>query len=1151
MQSWVVVAVALLYVGLLFAIAWRGDRPAGAAARRTPILYSLSLGIYCSSWTFYGSVGRAASSGFDFVPIYLGPIIVISVFWPVLAKMVRVAKEQNTVSIADFIASRYGKSQAVAALVTIVAVIGITPYIGLQLKAVTSSFGVLTGTAPSLFGVTALTVTGLMALFAILFGLRNITASEHHPGLMKAIAFESIVKLVAFLGVGAAVTFVLSPGLPDMLEQARNNPSLAHVFDLNFGRPEWWSMTLLAALAILCLPRQFHVAVVENTSEADLRKAAWLFPLYLVAINIFVVPVALAGLIHFGSGGAEADNFVVSLPVAAGASGLGLLAFIGGFSAATAMVIVAAVALSTMISNDLVMPLLLRLPARGEERPRDRAPLLLGIRRLAVVVILLLANGYNLLVGSASSLSSIGLVAFVAVAQFAPAMVGGLYWRQGNRVGALAGIGAGFALWLYTQVLPVFAEAGFFAPALLEHGPWEIGWLRPRALLGLAGFDPLTHSVLWSLGANCLCYVLGSLLTAATAIERRQAVAFVEAIPYAPLGGLVEGQTTLADMMALAETYLSGDRALGEFRQYLDRPALTAGDGALMALADRDALRFTERLLAGAIGAASARIVVAGALQKKLPRGEVMSVLDEASKAIRFNRVLLRATLENVNQGICVFDSELRLAAWNRRFLELTGLPPNFVQVGIGLAELVAFNPARGEYGSSDEIESLLQRIEQTNRPDIYERIRPDGTVLEIATNPMPDGGAVVTCADVTERHNAATTLREANENLERRVEERTAALELAKAEAERANLSKTRFLAAASHDLLQPLHAARLFTSALAERRNEPLVGRIDASLRSVETLLGALLDVSKLDGGAVTAQPVAFAIDSLLSTLAEEFAAIARERGLELRVVRSTAGVRSDPALMRRILQNFLSNALRYTSTGRVLVGCRRCGANLRIEVWDTGPGIPQEHLGDIFVEFQRLAPKSGETERGLGLGLAIVDRIAGMLGHPVAVRSELGRGSCFSVTLPVAEVASAPLAPAVVLPRRRGGFGDALVLCIDNDAAILDGMVALLRGWDCRVIGASTAEEALARLGSQCPEFAIVDYHLDGGATGLAAIDVLRARFGEIPAVFLTADHSETARELISGRGYPLLYKPVKPAALRALLGRLVQLAQQAVR
>ncbi len=496
MQSWLVLAIALSYVGLLFLVAWHGDRLARhapiAALQRAPILYSLSLGVYCSSWTFYGSVGKATTDGFDFAPIYVGPILVFALGWPLLRKLVRIAKQQNTVSIADFIAARYGKSQAVAALVAIVAVIGITPYLGLQLKAVANSFDVLTGNPgepASFWSGTALFVAAFMALFAILFGVREITASEHHPGLMRAIAFESIVKLVAALVVGAVVTFWLSPGLGEMLTRAATDPALAHVLDLNLDRPAWWSATVLAGLAILCLPRQFHVTMVENKHEADLHWAAWLFPLYLIAINLFVVPVAIAGLIHFGPQGADADTFMVSLPVATGASVLGLLGFIGGLSAATAMIIVSSVALSTMVSNDVVMPLILRFQARAEglagRPPSDRGALLIAIRRLAVGAILLLANGYHVLVGSAYSLASIGLVSFVAVAQFAPAMLGGVFWRRGTRIGALCGIGGGFVLWLYTQVLPTFIDAGFLSTMLLERGPWAIAWLRPRALGGI------------------------------------------------------------------------------------------------------------------------------------------------------------------------------------------------------------------------------------------------------------------------------------------------------------------------------------------------------------------------------------------------------------------------------------------------------------------------------------------------------------------------------------------------------------------------------------------------------------------------------------------------------------------------------------------
>ncbi len=1158
MRSWLVVAVALAYVGLLFVIAWNGDRltarrPIGT--RRAPILYSLSLGIYCSSWTFYGSVGRAASTGFDFLPIYLGPIVVLAFGWPLLAKMVRIAKAHNTVSIADFIAARHGKSQAVAALVAIVAVIGITPYIGLQLKAVTSSFDAVTGSSPhpaSFFNDTALIVTGLMAMFAILFGLREITASEHHPGLMTAIAFESIVKLVAFLVVGAALTFALSPGLSDMLARARADPALGHVLDLNLGQPGWWSMTVLAGFAVVCLPRQFHVAVVENTSEADLKTAAWMFPLYLVAINVFVVPVALVGLIHFEIAGSDADTFMVSVPVGLGVSWLGLLAFVGGLSAATAMVIVSAVALSTMLSNDVLMPLLLKMKTPSGRWSTDQGAVLLGMRRLAVVLILLLANGFNVLVGGAYSLASLGLVAFVAAAQFAPAMLGGLYWRGGNRIGALAGIGAGFALWLYTQVVPIFVETGLLAPALLSDGPWGLAWLRARALFGLDGLDPLTHGVVWSLGANCLCYVLFSLATTASAIERRQATAFVEArapMPDPPVA--LKGRTTLGDLMALAESYLGADRTLDAFGRHLGQPAFeTAGlAAALRRRADVDSLRFTERLLAGAIGAASARVVIAGSLEHTmLSRDDAMAVLDEASQVIRFNYELLRATLQNVNQGICVVDSAWRLAAWNRRFLELNDLPAGIIRVGTDLAEIVAILAARGDY--SGDLDTLLERRRSTGAV-IYERTRPDGTVLEIALGDMPDGGFVATYTDVTERHNAAAALREANESLERRVAERTTAFALAKVEAERANLSKTRFLASASHDLLQPLHAARLFVSALGELRQDPMVGKIDASLRSVETLLGALLDVSKLDGGAVTAEPRAFSVDAVMATLAEEFSAIARERGLALKMVRSRAGVRSDPALLRRILQNFLSNALRYTTEGRVLVGCRRQGETLRIEVWDTGPGIPEAHLEDIFVEFQRLAPRTGETEQGLGLGLAIVDRIARMLGHPVAVRSMVGRGSCFSVTVPRLPMSTAALQAASARSdpeprRRRLGFGGALIVCIDNDAVILEGMAALLSGWDCRVLGAASAPDALARLDGERPAMVIVDYRLDGDVTGEDALAALRARLGaDLPAIFITADHSEATRRRIAGQ--PVLYKPVNPGALRALLTRLIQTAR----
>ncbi len=1140
MPSWVVLPVSLAYLALLFGIAWHGDRRRG---RSTPALYALTLGVYCTSWTFYGSVGWAATGGFAFLSIYVGPILMLGLGWPLLGRILRLAKEQNAVSIADFIAARHGKSQAVAALVTVVAVVGVVPYVALQLKAVTEAFGAVTavtaggqgGASVSVLGDSGLYVALLMALFAILFGVRTVEASEHHRGLMRAIAFESAVKLAAFLAVGAAVTFWLSAGPAGLVGHLVATPGLAHLFAIDWGRPGFWASALLSAAAVLCLPRQFHVAVVENTDPAAVRTARWAFPAYLVAINLFVAPVAVAGLIAFGGDVGAADLFMVTVPRAAGAGGIALLAFIGGLSAATSMVIVETLALSTMVSNDVVVPILLGL-SRG---PRDHAGLarrLLPIRRAAVLLILGLAYGYGRLIGSSSPLAAIGIVSFAAVAQFAPAMLGGVIRRRGSRAGALAGIATGFALWLYTLLLPALAGAGWVAPDLLTDGPGGIGWLRPQALFGLGGLDPLSHAVLWSLGANAAAYILGSWL--GSWLGRPGVVGRWPLRPAEPPA--IDATLVVAELEALVAVFLGTEAAARLFRRQ------AASQGApLRGRADLDWVRFTERQLAGTIGAASARVMVAGTLQRRrLSRADAVAMLDQASQVIRFNHGLLTATLETISQGISVFDESLRLRAWNRRFLELNNLPPDLVRVGTDLAEIVRFNAARGEYGAHGQIESMLARRQANpgHGEDLYERRRPDGTILEIATSPMPGGGFVATFTDVTERHRAAAALREANEGLERRVRERTEALAAASAAAERANQSKTRFLAAASHDLLQPLHAARLFTSALCERSDDPLAAKIEASLRSVETLLGALLDVSKLDAGATRVSREAFAIQPMLTALEEEFGAIAAERGLGLRIVASSAGVDSDPALLRRILQNFLSNAIRYTPRGRVLVGCRRRGDALAIEVWDTGIGIPADKRAEIFQEFHRLAA-AGEEEKGLGLGLAIVDRIARMLGHPVAVRSIPGRGSGFAVTVPRAPV---PAPAAERAPRGPRGLGGALVLCLDNEPVILDGMATLLGGWSCRVVAATGLAEAEARLGSDAPDLMVVDFHLGGGADGLEAVAALRRRFGvAVPAVLVTADHTDETRARIEAAGHAVLYKPLRPAALRALLARLVQL------
>ena len=1175
MQSWLVLAVSAAYLGVLFAIAWWGDRrTAGgtlvlSSPRAAGILYALTLCIYNTSWSFYGSVGRASASGFDFLPIYLAPMILLLAARPVLTKIIAITKAQNVTSIADFIGARYGKSQAVAALVTLTALVGVLPYIALQLKAVAASFDVLTAPSlaapaalpPPIWGDTAFAVALSMAVFTILFGVRHINASEHHRGLMLAIAFESLVKLTVFLAVAAFIVWGMFDGYTDLIARPQAEPLLSP----SFSDPTWWSNTAISLIAFLCLPQMYHVMTVENDNPRHLRAAAWMYPSYLVALSALMIPIAVAGLITFGDG-INPDTFMITLPIAAGASGFSLLSFIGGLSAATGMVIVAAVSLSTMLCNDVVMPLLLSRPRfAARVGRRDMVGTLLLVRRLSVLGILLLAYVMHRLVDRDYPLTVIGLLSFVAVAQFGPAFFGGLYWPRANRVGALAGLGAGFLLWVYTLLVPSMARIVPVPDALFDVGPWGIGWLRPQALFGFEGLDPISHASLWSLLANLIAFVAGSLLARPSAVERTQAVFYTTATADRDDDDSPQALAKLADLRALAIRFVGAERGNAAFDAYAARGGFlhAAGRKGETGPADLDAVRFTETLIAGAIGAASARVVMAASLQgRSLSRGDAMAMLDEASEALRFNRKLLQATLENIGQGICVIDADHRIAAWNHRYLELLDLPADMVRVGVPFADLVRFNERRGEYSAHD-MKALLTNRDTANLqwPYRYERRRPDGTVLEIVANPLPEGGYVSTYTDVTERYRAAEALREANESLEHRVRERTDALQQAKAEAEAANASKTRFLAAASHDLLQPLNAARLFVSALEESIRVPLptveqrlseCGMVDnaaAALRSTEMLLGGLLDISSLDAGNVRVQMRSFAIDELLGGLGVEFSALAQERGLTLKVVGCGAAVRSDPQLLRRVLQNFLSNAIRYTPKGRVLLGCRRRrdpvhGDRLRIEVWDTGPGIPEARHHEVFQEFRRLGGEDGNgdpTDKGLGLGLAIVDRIARLLGHPVSMRSTVGRGTGFTVEVPMERARAAPVIRPVSVPTALSA--GLLVLCIDNEEPILAGLRALLGQWGCRVATASDVSGALAALApfdGALPDVVCVDYHVGGGQTGLAVLQRLRELWGRpVKGLLLTADRSEAVRAEAERCGCGVLYKPVKPASLRRFL------------
>ena len=661
LEAPVVISVSLVYLGLLFAVAWWGDKRAdqGRSIIANPTIYALSMAVYCTTWTFYGSVGRAAVSGIGFLPVYLGPTLMMALGWFVLLKMIRIVKANRITSIADFIASRYGKSHLLDSLVTVIAVVGIIPYIALQLKAVSSSVSLLLSypeivmpnhsATMSVAADMSFYIALILAAFTIVFGTRHLDATERHEGMVAAIAVESGVKLIAFLAVGAYVTYGIYDGLADIFEHIAEHPQLqrlATAIPSGGGYTGWFSLILLSAMALLFLPRQFQVAVVENVNEAHLKRAAWLFPLYLLLINAFVLPIALGGLLHFVGQDVDADTFVLTLPMSQRHDGLTLLVFVGGLSAATGMVIVETIALSTMVCNDLVMPLLLRHRRVVLEESSDLTGLLIGIRRTAIVVILLLGYLYFRLAGEAYALVAIGLISFSAVAQFAPAMIGGMYWRGATRGGALAGLSAGFLVWTYTLLLPSFAKSGWLADDFLTQGLFGFELLRPQQLFGLAGFDEISHCLFWSFLANIGAYVGVSLLRPPIAAEATQATVFVDALKdTGPVGAaLWRGRAQVSDLQELVGRFLGQTRAQSLFAAYARRRGFADG---VMRDADAQLVQFAESLLAGAIGSASARVMVASvAKEEPLSIEEVMHILDEASQLRTYSRELERKSRE-------------------------------------------------------------------------------------------------------------------------------------------------------------------------------------------------------------------------------------------------------------------------------------------------------------------------------------------------------------------------------------------------------------------------------------------------------------------------------------------------------------------------
>lgn len=1111
----VVVLAALLWLALMFGTALYAERRPGLLARHWHHVYALSLAVHCTSWTFYGTVTQASRYGWPLPPTFLGAIVLYALAVAFMMRLVRLARETNATSLADLIATRLGKDAWLAATVTLVAALGLIPYIALQLKAVAMSFTMLTtrssdAVAAPAWQDSALYVALAMAVFAMLFGTRRASAAEHNRGLVLAMAFESVFKLAAMLALGAFVWFGLDAldTLPMVGAEVKAVPPPPPPPSSGFV-----PLVLLGAFAMFILPHQFHVAVVECRDERDVRTARWLFPLYLVLIALPVLPLAKAGDALL-AGRVPSDLYVLALPLAQGQHGLALFAFLGGLSAATGMVVVSTLTLSLMIGNHWFAPGLLR-GAWSRNDGSDLRGRVLALRRAGIVAIMLLAWAYSRLIAGSDALADVGAVSFSALATLVPALAFAVWRPQTPPRAAVAGVLAGFAAWAWVMLVPMMLQARGLSPAWLVQGPFGWGWLSPEGLFGLTGWSRLGRAVGVSL-------FLGTLVTVLVALLHGEA-------PRRARRGL--DAQTLRDA---GLRFLSPERVAQLLH---DAPAA----GAVPAQAEAR----VERELAAVLGSASARVLLDAARREAGHLDTVAAIVGEAAADLRFNQRVLEAALQNMTQGISVVDAQLRLVAWNRRYAELFGFPDELLQVGRPIADLARW--ALQRLPPQGDLEHALERrlaYMSAGTRHLSERVLPDGnniegTIVEIRGNPMPGGGFVATFTDVTQFRHAETALIQSNETLEQRVAARTEDLEIAKGAAERANDAKSRFLAAIGHDLMQPLHAAQLFADALSQQvdhRQRETVSQISGALDSTSDLLTGLLDMSRLEGGGLVPQPREFALADVLEPLASEFGAIAAARGLRLRFVGTESWVDSDPQLLRRVLQNFLANAVRYTAAGSVLLGVRRDRDRLRIEVHDTGPGIAPEYQAVIFEEFRRGEDAAGQ---GLGLGLSIADRIAQLLAAPIGLRSTLGRGTTFSVTLP-SVVATRP-APAPVAARR--GLVGIRVLLVDNDPQALAALARLLEGWGCEVVTA--VDDASARVALQDGGAALwlFDYHLDNGDTGAALTVRLGERYGARPAVILSADTGEAVRRAVHEAGLPLLGKPLKPLALKSVLDRLL--------
>lgn len=1124
--------ISIGYILILFVIAYLGDKYRHKLVKKTQaVIYAMTLGVYCTSWSFMGTTGQASNNVWSHIPIYLGPVLLFIFAWPLIQRIIRVSIKLNLTSIADLLAARFGKSHNLAIMVTIVALVGTMPYIALQLKAIVYAFAQLIQAPGGISWQFGLLVALVLAGFTVVFGIRSIDVTERHPGVMLAIAFESLVKVAAFVAVGVFVTFFLFDSPRDIWQQAANDAELVSALQLP-DMAQMSALLIVVMAAFLVLPRQFQVMVVELTDEKDTWLSRRLFPIYLLIFALFAAPLGLAGHLLLGNS-VPSDTYVLFLPEHGQQHWLTLLAFLGAISAASSMVIISAIALSTMLSNEIVFPLLFQ-SSRDKQTDYERfRRSLLNIRKVLVLLVILL--GFSAFVlASPDTLSSLGEVAFGAFAQLAPALLAAFYWRKATLTGVFGGIVVGFSLWLILNFLPVIGLLSVPFADTTSNSMISLGCLVANV------------SVMWVLSKTHRQSVL----------ERVQASAF---LPWTPSVQFNEQQHKRIDdneLLLLTAQFVGEQKANESFAEFQQLQGAEQPQDNEYA---RRLLQHTENTLATVMGSSSARLVLSSALAgRDIALDELAVLVGDASKERQqLSENLLQSAIENASQGISIVDSDLKLVAWNKQYVELFEYPEDLVFKGCPVERLIRYNAARGLCGAGDVEEQVAKRIAYLRMGSAHrsERSQDNGRTIRVEGNPLPGGGFVMMFSDISVYRQAEQVLLDANLDLESRVEERTALLaktndELAaaRARAEQAAFNKSQYLKACSHDLMQPLEAARLFTSALSNQNQlnqeqRRLVGSIDHSLKVANDLLSELGEIARIESGNIRPNPKGFALDGLFSDLAKEFSAAADELQVQFKVVKTKLWVYSDRNMLRRILQNLIGNAFRYASPGKVLLGVRRQGGSAAIVVLDDGPGIPEDKQAMVFEQFTQLNNDPARSGKGLGLGLNISRSLSRLLGHSLMLRSKAGHGCAFSVALDTVKPSTAK---PVTQPTARIGLKNVTVMCIDNDPDVLEGMIELLSSWQCNVLAADSFELAEQEFEAHQQEIEImlVDYQLNNGQDGLTLIDTLRETGQrDIPAILITASTDAGLEDKAKAQDVGFMRKLVKPAALRAMMSAML--------